>query len=201
MKRQSTFRQTNNSISNYNANDMASIPLSSFSLDAAALQSEMMKKYGMIGGSNFPLPKASQHQRLQKRQSKERKDPVEKQHLCPSCHHQLVPNTETNTNIEFCEFCGYFFNVHKPELSLAQKRGLVPLPTNNYDTLKPLDWYLVERTIEKKIEPDAFCPICMGPFTQREEVLLSCGHLFHKICLRSFENFVKNADLSCPICR
>jgi hypothetical protein len=41
----------------------------------------------------------------------------------------------------------------------------------------------------------------MESFRATEEVLLSCGHIFHKICLRSFENFIRNGDYSCPICR
>jgi Zn ribbon nucleic-acid-binding protein len=195
----------------------SSAPLNNFSnsaassstiIDAAALQNEMMKKYGLMGNSGISaahlLPKSVMKIQKEKRQSRERKQQLSSVTTCPSCAHQLNINVEEKINTEYCEFCGYFLVTKKAELSLAQKRGLVSLDTQHnhqYDTLKPLDWYCVERTIQKKAEPDSFCPICMGPFHQNEEVLLSCGHIFHKICLRSFENFIKNTDLSCPICR
>jgi hypothetical protein len=41
----------------------------------------------------------------------------------------------------------------------------------------------------------------MEGFKQGHEVLLSCSHIFHRTCLRSFENFMKDNELTCPICR
>lgn len=42
----------------------------------------------------------------------------------------------------------------------------------------------------------------MEPFSSGCEVLLSCSHIFHNSCLRSFENFVRDgAEPCCPLCR
>jgi ribosomal protein L37AE/L43A len=182
----------------FSSNPNSSVPVSSSVIDAAALQNEMNKKYGI---SNMLTAKSSSSGLKQKRVSKERKLLEAAAETCPSCSHQIVADPEKGVNLEYCEFCGYFLNTKRSEPTLAQKRGLVPMNEKEFDTLKPLDWYLVERNIQKKVEPDAFCPICMGPFVQNEEVLLSCGHIFHKVCLRSFENFVKNGDITCPLCR
>jgi hypothetical protein len=37
---------------------------------------------------------------------------------------------------------------------------------------------------------DKECPICYNPYqTCREIYLLNCTHMYHKLCLESFENF------------
>jgi hypothetical protein len=41
----------------------------------------------------------------------------------------------------------------------------------------------------------------MEPFSSGCEVLLSCSHIFHQTCLRSFENFLRDGIPSCPLCR
>lgn len=38
------------------------------------------------------------------------------------------------------------------------------------------------------------CPICMEEFGLREQVLLSCSHLFHRSCIESFERCVRDDD-------
>jgi hypothetical protein len=48
---------------------------------------------------------------------------------------------------------------------------------------------------------DAYCPICMEGFKEGREVLLSCSHMFHPLCLSSFEKFMKRDERSCPVCR
>ncbi|KAJ0022857.1 hypothetical protein NQD34_014991, partial [Periophthalmus magnuspinnatus] len=59
------------------------------------------------------------------------------------------------------------------------------------------------------------CPICLTTLhtpslTERDEarhlqhrhcVLLSCSHVFHQICLQSFETFTADSRPSCPLCR
>jgi hypothetical protein len=50
----------------------------------------------------------------------------------------------------------------------------------------------------------ASCPICFEALGLREQVLLSCSHLFHRSCLDSFERYQradKAAALACPMCR
>eukprot|EP01031_Cornospumella_fuschlensis_P029842 gene29842-36032_t len=155
------------------------------SIDAAALQNEMAKRLGLkIAG-------------VPNKRKAPRRPP---QHCCPSCDARMG-----EAALEYCIQCGY--GVPKQEASnnesnLAIRRGLVPMPPKpQADILKPIDWYFMESQISRKIDPDICCPICMEKFNRGEEVLLSCGHIFHKVCLRSFENFVKNAELSCPICR
>lgn len=147
----------------FDSNANSAVPISAAIIDAAALQSEMMKKYGVHHNQNLMLKVNPSAHPKGKRPSKERKlYSTPEPQTCPSCAHQVVPNPEQGINIEFCEFCGYFLNTKRPEPTLAQKRGLVPMNDKDFDPMKPLDWYLVERNIQKKVEPDAFCPICMG---------------------------------------
>lgn len=44
------------------------------------------------------------------------------------------------------------------------------------------------------------CPICLELFKCESQVLLSCSHVFHEACLRSFENY-QGASRGCPVCR
>ena len=41
--------------------------------------------------------------------------------------------------------------------------------------------------------------ICCEPFRDQKQVLLSCGHVFHRTCLRSWERHSKSR--CCPVCR
>jgi hypothetical protein len=41
----------------------------------------------------------------------------------------------------------------------------------------------------------------MEGFKEGREVLLSCSHMFHPLCLSSFEKFMKHDERSCPVCR
>lgn len=161
---------------------------SSSSIDAAALQSEMTKRFGLKPAG---LPG--------RRASKSAPTPVQRH--CPSCDSNMGETIQ-----EYCVQCGYGMpnRDQTEEPSWAQRRGLLMMPVIAKaapDVMKPLDWYFIESQLSRKRDPDTCCPICMEAFNRGEEVLLSCGHIFHKVCLRSFENFVKNADLSCPICR
>jgi hypothetical protein len=112
--------------------------------------------------------------------------------LCACCQCSYVSTEYACTN------CGYFANTlpQVPE-SLAQKRGLVPVAPKP-EVLSPFDWSVIENS---RSDPDSCCPICMEGFKQGHEVLLSCSHIFHRTCLRSFENFMKDNELTCPICR
>jgi hypothetical protein len=78
---------------------------------------------------------------------------------------------------------------------------------------KGVDWDRIWRQAQAHGAQD--CPICMMEIdvhdAQRESVLTSCSHLFHRTCLESFEEFGKNkhelaADAGlhidkCPMCR
>ncbi len=88
--------------------------------------------------------------------------------------------------------------IKQPQLTLAQARGLVPAPRL---PLTEQQWQAVEAVAHNRLgsafaaavrdrealkAPDA-CSICLQPFGLREQVLLSCSHLFHRRCLDSLE--------------
>jgi hypothetical protein len=205
-------------------------PFPSSSIDAAALQAEMAKKYGVA----MPGMRTNAGGRGSRRNAQRSKENHTNNNningtaiiLCESCGHKNVGNDLVNSSeptaagnssssssakMEHCMNCGYFFPVVTQAVaSLAQRRGLM-LPYGQVasaltqkaerEAMKPLEWYVLEGHLQRKVDPDCCCPICMEKFTSGEEVLLSCGHIFHKVCLRSFENFMKTADMACPLCR
>lgn len=47
--------------------------------------------------------------------------------------------------------------------------------------------------------PTQECPVCLADFNHDVEInRLSCGHVFHKLCL---ERWLKNWNVTCPLCR
>ncbi|KAF5746187.1 E3 ubiquitin-protein ligase XERICO [Tripterygium wilfordii] len=43
------------------------------------------------------------------------------------------------------------------------------------------------------------CSVCLNQFEPESEInCLSCGHLFHKVCLESWLNY---SNITCPMCR
>lgn len=173
-------------------------------VDAAALQSEMTKRFGLAVA---PLPGRKRRTTTATTTAK-----ATCQH-CPSCGFSM----EDGDSMEYCHRCGYGGMSRDGSMgasgagpSLAERRGLsLPLASASssstfrvkVEVMKPMDWYLMECHLAKKRDPDTRCPICMEVFNRGEEVLLSCGHIFHQVCLRSFENFMRTTELSCPICR
>ena len=51
----------------------------------------------------------------------------------------------------------------------------------------------------KQVDFKGDCPICMEKLASRESLILSCSHVFHKICLKNFERFSQVSK--CPLCR
>ena len=46
------------------------------------------------------------------------------------------------------------------------------------------------------------CPICLSKFVKMKKmVILTCSHIFHEICLLSFEEYNTSDNKSCPVCR
>lgn len=47
------------------------------------------------------------------------------------------------------------------------------------------------------------CPICQDPFADRDQVILSCEHAYHRSCLETFERFssLRGQAPTCPVCR
>jgi hypothetical protein len=86
---------------------------------------------------------------------------------------------------------------HGP-LSLAQRMGLVDAPA---PPLAPEEWEVIaarSRQILAGTER-ACCTICLAPFRGEQQVLLSCSHVFHRECLRSWERYSRSR--CCPVCR
>lgn len=96
-----------------------------------------------------------------------------------------------------------------PELTLAQRRGLVPSPAPQA-TLGHTHWRRIVDTSRLRGDFKQPCSICLEPFGLRDALITSCGHVFHANCLNSFERFAAaSADgggsgltaRRCPMCR
>lgn len=67
---------------------------------------------------------------------------------------------------------------------------------------KSIDWKGVKAVSEARRDSHFPCSICRQSFGTRAQVLLSCSHVFHQMCLASFERFlVGKAQAKCPLCR
>eukprot|EP00927_Polykrikos_kofoidii_P065678 TRINITY_DN61407_c0_g1_i1.p1 TRINITY_DN61407_c0_g1~~TRINITY_DN61407_c0_g1_i1.p1 ORF type:complete len:550 (-),score=65.80 TRINITY_DN61407_c0_g1_i1:70-1719(-) len=85
---------------------------------------------------------------------------------------------------------------HQASLTLAQRMGLVVGPSA---PLTAEQWEAVKRASDDREDSDAPCCICLDDFRDRQQVILSCSHVFHQECLRSFEQF--SGIRRCPLCR
>jgi hypothetical protein len=84
------------------------------------------------------------------------------------------------------------------KLTLAQRLGIIeapPAPLSNEA------WRDIENQSLKRISSDKeiLCPICLEEFKNENQIILSCSHVFHTKCLKSFEQHTKIK--MCPICR
>lgn len=171
---------------------------STATVDSAALQSEIAKKYNL--GTARPRPNLTQRATrpntnsvpVQAGRRSVVQQIVQSPIICACC------NSSNGSTEQICGACGYFLHsiITVPD-SFAQRRGLVPIAPPQAP-LTPFDWAVIENS---RSDPDSCCPICMEGFKDGHEVLLSCSHIFHRACLRSFENFTKDSELTCPICR
>lgn len=84
----------------------------------------------------------------------------------------------------------------KLNLTLAQKMGLTPSPPM---PLSQEQWKEVKKISDTRQDSHMPCVICKDDFRGESQVLLNCSHVFHKICLDSFERFSKTK--CCPLCR
>lgn len=87
---------------------------------------------------------------------------------------------------------------HRQHLTLAQKLGIAPAPQ------PPLTNEQWEAILQKgmkngRIMSDVECPICIEKFKILDQVILSCGHVFHRNCLHSLEKMTQRRV--CPMCR
>ena len=81
-------------------------------------------------------------------------------------------------------------------LTLAEKLHIVAKPK---PPLTTQEWKGIEVQHEKRCEVTDECPICREPFGIRQQVILSCSHVYHKVCLESFERYCSTKV--CPVCR
>ncbi|NXL01485.1 RNF32 protein, partial [Mesembrinibis cayennensis] len=90
----------------------------------------------------------------------------------------------------------YILDPSPPQLTLAQKLGLVEPPSFPLTAEECVK--IKQGSIQHgdSIQP---CAICREEFALQPQVLLSCSHIFHKACLKAFEKFT--GKKFCPTCR
>lgn len=140
------------------------------SLDAAALQRDMAKRFNLPGAAVKRIKYLACSPSVRSSGSGGRSS---LEHRCPSCS-QIVLSSES-----VCPNCGIFFrSLGEYEPTLAETRGLVPRSQPPTIILKLGDWLEIESRLFKRKE--SVCPICMENFKQGHEVLLSCSHMYHR---------------------
>eukprot|EP01135_Chromosphaera_perkinsii_P011566 Nk52_evm5s2449 gene=Nk52_evmTU5s2449 len=95
---------------------------------------------------------------------------------------------------------------HVPLLTLAQRMGLREGPKA---PLTEEEWAGIRARCVARGEAQRPCPICHDHYRTGGVVLLSCSHLFHRVCLRSFERHLRlggeqnpqHVTKKCPMCR
>ena len=213
-----------------NRSDSSSRGRTSASLDASALQADLMRRLGIPSGVKTTRRRTStgRNNTSAASQSSTRgritdgtrgtageasTDAVRRGHVvssqasasstvaCESCGAPTRRSAAGGALI--CEVCGYMARARPrtiPEPTLAERRGLVPQATA--PRVDPAVSRDEWSAIEHSIRgrQEAYCPICLEGFKEHE-VLLSCSHMFHRACLQNFEQLVRRNERSCPICR
>ena len=87
-------------------------------------------------------------------------------------------------------------NARPVTLTLAQRMGLAEAPEPE---LTPSEWEHIAAVSRDRGASREPCVICCEHFRDEKQVLLSCGHVFHRACLRSWERHSKSKV--CPVCR
>lgn len=82
------------------------------------------------------------------------------------------------------------------KITLAQCIGIEKRPD---PLLSQKEWHKVVHKSRERNSCSEPCAICLQVFKDEDIVLLSCSHVFHKKCLRSFEHLSRQR--TCPICR
>ncbi|XP_022533481.2 RING finger protein 32 [Astyanax mexicanus] len=90
----------------------------------------------------------------------------------------------------------YILEPEAPPLTLAQRLGLVAAPAGR---LTAEEWAEVKSRSLQEGDSAQPCVICTEEFRLQPQVLLSCSHVFHKVCLKSLERF--SGRRCCPLCR
>ncbi|NXI90457.1 RNF32 protein, partial [Psophia crepitans] len=90
----------------------------------------------------------------------------------------------------------YILDPSPPQLTLAQKLGLVEPPSL---PLTAEEWVKIKQRSVQHGDSILPCAICREEFALQPRVLLSCSHVFHKAYLKAFEKFT--GKKSRPVCR
>ena len=187
-----------------NRSSNASHGSSSSLIDAAALQSDISRRFGLkirprrlysssttnnradskSSSSSTTLARSNNRShaesKLQQTYNQQQQSQLTR---CNTCQYEQIFRRG-----EACERCGTFpsgqlrSNNNNTDSTLAERRGLVATKVKpTFQSLSLNDWDAVE--MEARVRHDAFCPICMEGFSNGCEVLLSCSHIFHRTCL------------------
>lgn len=110
--------------------------------------------------------------------------------VCEACTFENGEQSLVGGDRERCDACGTFRAKQetRTSLTLAQKRGLVACPPPR---LTRDDWDRCEQQAEARGDLTYPCSICREAFGVKEQVILSCSHVFHLDCISSFERCVK----------
>ena len=159
-------------------------------LNAAAFQDQLTQQFGIkkkpfFNNYHYKLRKKDSISSKPKTSSKKnennnKKNMIDQIYKNHESEHEII-----NRNKKFLQ-----------KLTFAEKVGVqkiknFPLSINQWKELE-------EKTVERGDHINE-CPICMEKLKDRESVILSCSHVFHKVCLRNFEKFT--SVNKCPICR
>ena len=116
---------------------------------------------------------------------------------CPACGNQRETETttmvENDTNSTTTTSTTATTTAATTDIpTLAQQRGLVPPPPSR---LTKAEWDVAEMTHEvrdaQRGMDETVCAICMERLSAGEQVILSCSHVYHNVCLSNFERFSK----------
>ena len=149
-------------------------------LNAAAFQDQISQKFGI----NIKKPRISSKKYIIN--SKPRSSLLNKNSIINELY------TKKDTEKEILNRNKKFLS----KLTFAEKVGLKKI--KNFP-LSLEQWKQVELKTIKREDFKGDCPICMEKLSSRESLILSCSHVFHKICLKNFERF--SQVNKCPLCR
>ncbi|XP_075684816.1 RING finger protein 32 [Rhinoderma darwinii] len=90
----------------------------------------------------------------------------------------------------------YVLDPFGPKLTLAQRLGIIEAPAM---PLSSDGWVNVKQRSVAQGDSLQPCVICKEEFKLHPQVLLSCSHVFHRICLEAYEKFTGRK--TCPMCR
>jgi hypothetical protein len=85
-------------------------------------------------------------------------------------------------------------------ISRAHRADAAPVP-KPVRVVSEAEWAQALAACTARESAESPCPICVEPFAFNDQLILNCSHLFHRVCLRSFETLSANRNIVCPICR